>query len=47
MPVESWIDPEETEALAAEAVAQIDTVLGQIGCARFEDLSADILRSRH
>jgi len=26
---------------------QIDTVLGQIGCARFEDLSADVLRSRH
>lgn len=30
MPVESWINPEETHALAAEAMSQIDAALGRL-----------------
>ncbi|HEX8416656.1 MAG TPA: hypothetical protein VF641_03545 [Methylobacterium sp.] len=30
MPVESWIDPDETAALAAAAMSQIDAVLDRL-----------------
>ncbi|WP_431311025.1 hypothetical protein [Methylobacterium nigriterrae] len=33
MPVESWITPEETPALAAAATAQIDAILSDLSAA--------------